>query len=612
MVLDNLKNVTFHFLVDLSRCHLPFPEYDPWKLVQQLPQPLRPQLLSKITELQLEEASLELCPYGEFCESRNQLQGILVSPEFREGFAALLRWQRRDKEEEVEMASREREVAFSAERLAVVCCEKIQTVMMHCGGRVEGSQASQVVHVVLHADGRRQVYLLHQERMDLGQLVQILSSLALEVDSIMGGMLCRKSMSILMQMLACRDPGEVLGMLERNRVPLQTSTHPDAYTLPSPGTEIPQEWYDSLDMSILNTFAPGDYVGYLDPEAPKECYQYAVVLEVLPDGVVPMYRIDLGAGHQEEVSANDLYQFKRVQVDGCGRALVPVPDQQQQQERQEAWYRQSLGQVKEEVDTCLAKIWELPEGERRKAIRRLYLRYHPDKNVGQEEMANEVCKYLREKIQDLEEGRNPRTAGNPRSPQASGSRGHPSSHRGFSASWDEWDGEARHHRQSRREFTSQRDRGFHYDFWSYHRAKAGCRPQAKEAGRWLRQAQSDLRAAGHDVGQRCTNWVFYKVHRAVEKALAAAVYNRGERFEREQTLASLAQKVAAYDPRLEGLPAQVAELRRHGVDDKTTQYPSYHPPPTIPNEAFLAGEEQEVLRLAQGLLDVLQAHMARR
>uniref|UniRef100_A0A674K0G9 J domain-containing protein n=1 Tax=Terrapene triunguis TaxID=2587831 RepID=A0A674K0G9_9SAUR len=142
-------------------------------------------------------------------------------------------------------------------------------------------------------------------------------------------------------------------------------------------------------------------------------------------------------------------------------------------------------------------------GERRKAIRRLYLRYHPDKNVGQEEMANEVCKYLRERIQELEEGRKPRAASNPRSPQASGGRHHPSSHRGFSASWDEWDGEARHHRQSRREFTGQRDHGFHYDFWSYHRAQAGRRPQAEEAGRWLRQAQSDLRAAGHDVGQRC-------------------------------------------------------------------------------------------------------------
>ncbi|TFJ99316.1 leucine-rich repeat-containing protein 16C [Platysternon megacephalum] len=602
---------TFRFLVDLSRCHLLSPEYDPWKLVRQLPQPLRPQLLSEITELQLEEDSLELCPYGEFCESRNQLHGILVSPEFREGLAALLRWQRWDEEEEAETARREREVAFSAERLEMVCCEKIQTVMMHRGERLEGSQDSRVVHVVLHADGRRRVYLLHQERMDLGQSVQILGSLVQEVDSIMGGMVRWKSMPILMQMLACKDPGEVLSVLARNGVPLQPSTHPDAYTLPSPGTEIPQEWYDSLDMSILNTFAPGDYVGYLDPAAPEERYQYAVVLEVLPDGAVPMYRIDLGAGRQEEVSANDLYQFKRIQVDGRGRALVLVPDQQRQQERREAWYRQSLGQVKEEVDTCLAKIWELPEGERRKAIRRLYLRYHPDKNVGQEEMANEVCKYLRERIQELEEGRKPRAAGNPSSPQASGGRRHPSSHRGFSASWNEWDGEARRHRQSRGEFTGQRDRGFHYDFWSYHRAKAGRRPQAEEAGRWLRQAQSDLRAAGHDVGQRCTNWVFYKVHRAVEKALAAAVYDRGERFEREQTLAALAQKVAAYEPGLEGLPAQVAELRRHGVDDKTTQYPSYHPPPTIPNEAFPAGEEQQVLRLAQGLLDVVQAHVAR-
>ncbi|XP_067388869.1 sacsin-like [Emydura macquarii macquarii] len=602
----------FLFLLDLSRCHLPIEEYPAWMLLRQLPQPLRPRFLSEIVEQRLEETSLELCPYGELCERRNQLQGILVSPDFREGLAALLRWQGRDQQEEAETARREREVAFSAEQLEVVCCEKIRTVMMHRGERLEGSQVSRSVHVVLDGDGRRRVYLEHHERMGCRQLVDILNCLAREVNGILGGVLRWNSLGILMQMLACKDPSEVRDVLEENEVPLQPSADPDAYTLPSPGTEIPQEWHDSLDMSILNTFAPGDYVGYLDPAAPEESYRYVVVLEVLPGGEVPMYRIDLGAGRQEEASANDLYQFKRSQLEGRSRALVPVPDLRQHQERREEWHRQSLGEVKQEVDASLAKIWELPEGERRKAIRRLYLRYHPDKNVGREELANEVCKYLREQIQELEEGKKPRAAGNSSSPRASGGGRHPSSQRGFSASWQEWDGQAQRHRQNRGEFTSQKGRGFRYDFWSYHRDEAGRRPQAEEAGRWFRQAQSDLRAADHDVGQRCTNWVFYKVYRAVEKALAAAMYSRGERFEREQTLAWLAQKVAAYEPGLKGLPAQVAELRRHGMDDKTTQYPSYHTLPTIPSEAFPAGEEQKVLQLAQDVLDVVRVFVDRR
>uniref|UniRef100_A0A8C8RXG7 HEPN domain-containing protein n=1 Tax=Pelusios castaneus TaxID=367368 RepID=A0A8C8RXG7_9SAUR len=600
----------FPFLVDLSKCHLYPEEYNHWKLMRLLPQPLRPRLLSEITVMELEEASLQLCQYGEFCERQKQLQGVLVSPEFREGLAALLRWQGRDEEGEAEVARKEWEVAFSAERLEVVCCETIQAVMMHHGERLEGSQVCRVVHVVSDADGRRRMYLLHQERVDVRKLLRILSSLAREVNSILGGMLHSKSMQILQQMLTCLDPSEVLSVLENNEVPLQSSTHPNAYSLPSPGTEIPQEWHDSLDMSILNTFAPGDYVGYLDPAAPEERYLYAVVLEVLPDGEVTMYRVDLGAGRQEEASANDLYQFKRSQLKSRSQALVLVPDRQRQQKRQEEWHRQSLKEVKQEVDTCLAKIWELPEGERQKAVRRLYLRYHPDKNMGQEKLANEVCKYLRERIQELEGSRKPRAAGNPRSPQASGSGRHPSSHQGFSASWNEWDGQAQRHRQSRREFTGQKRHGFHYDFWSYHRAKAGRRPQAEEAGRWFRQAQSDLRAAGHDVGKNCTNWVLYKVHRAVEKALAAAMYSQGERFEREQTLAWLAQKVAAHEPELKELPAQVGELRRHGVDEKTTQYPSYHTPPSIPSEAFLAGDEQEVLSLAQAILDAVQVYVA--
>ncbi|NXK26653.1 SACS protein, partial [Arenaria interpres] len=136
-------------------------------------------------------------------------------------------------------------------------------------------------------------------------------------------------------------------------------------------------------------------------------------------------------------------------------------------------------------------------------------------------------------------------------------------------------------------------------------------PSIPEAQRWLRQAESDLQAAHNDIRCCCPNWVLFKVHQALEKALVAAALCHAEAFEAPVELVGLAQQLEAVEPKLRGLVEEVKVLRGCGVDGKATQYPSCHPFPVIPSEAFGSVDEEEVLKRVQGVLGRLQDHLGR-
>ncbi|NXU20696.1 SACS protein, partial [Pardalotus punctatus] len=133
-----------------------------------------------------------------------------------------------------------------------------------------------------------------------------------------------------------------------------------------------------------------------------------------------------------------------------------------------------------------------------------------------------------------------------------------------------------------------------------------------EALRWLRQATSDLQAAHNDIGHCCPNWVLFKVHQALEKALVAAILCCGEAFEGPGGLMGLAQWLEAKELELRGLVLDVQWLCDRGVGGKATQYPNYHPFPVIPCNAFPSMHEEDVLKQAQKVLGTLQDHVGRK
>ena len=64
----------------------------------------------------------------------------------------------------------------------------------------------------------------------------------------------------------------------------------------------------------------------------------------------------------------------------------------------------SARDIKRELCKELKRIWQLPEEERNRAVRRLYLMWHPDKNPNRILLADDVFKYLKCQVERLEEG----------------------------------------------------------------------------------------------------------------------------------------------------------------------------------------------------------------
>ncbi|XP_042181310.1 sacsin-like [Oncorhynchus tshawytscha] len=355
----------------------------------------------------------------------------------------------------------------------------------------------------------------------------------------------------------------------------------------------------------------GEYVGFKNTAEEEHCC-YAVIVEQLcvpsgQSGQSPYrYKIQIGKDEVIEVSALDLYQFKREKkpfsYSSTGATCMDLVQLGESVQRSSSTKTspQSLEEAKKEIDKCLAEIWILSAEERFKAIRRLYLRWHPDKNPDCQQLATEAFKYLKNRIEDLENGR----TGKPSSHRT----GNPSSQQwntNFRNFYNQWNQEAHRHQCGRERF--YRGHNTRYNFWTHHGNVP--QPNRAEAERWLRQAQCDLAAADNDTGGKTTEWTLFKVHQAVEKALIAAEYRRHGQYSSNISISILAERVSDYSPKLHTLPSIVSKLKQLGVDAKTTQYPNYHPLPNIPNKMFKCENETEVLDMASKLLCKIEIYI---
>ncbi|XP_013763751.1 sacsin-like [Pundamilia nyererei] len=220
---------------------------------------------------------------------------------------------------------------------------------------------------------------------------------------------------LLGQLLMCDDLQDVRKTLAKNQIRDSAETESSSFSPAAPGTEVPEEWHDCLDMNVLNNFEEGEYVGY----SIDDKYIYAVIVEELPghNGRYSWrYKIDIGEDEPIEVSCVDLFQFKREKKVKTERRKCMEPELQKKMLKPEEntcmeleplagavphssessinSLPASVQEAKREIDKCLAEIWRLPEEERHKAIKRLYLRWHPDKNPDCQSLASEAFKYL--------------------------------------------------------------------------------------------------------------------------------------------------------------------------------------------------------------------------
>ncbi|XP_037395205.1 sacsin [Pygocentrus nattereri] len=611
---DSLKT-KLKLLEKLNHCHLGNDHYEHQKLMKLLPQKICPKLLSQVISEHLVHAQVERCDYRKECEFSGWFENHLSSYAFRHGLICLIREQSNGTVSQTD-AAQMCEITFG--KIQISCCKALQTELLLDQEPLEGTQTETQVYVQKQQGGCT-FYLKHNDSMAPKVVNEVTMHLTKEINSLLQNILNSLSLPVLGQLLLCENMEDVERALEQNGIHNSVSEGEGFGARPSPGSPIPEEWHDSLDMSPLNSFEKGEYVGFRKDESKSE-YVFAIIVErldELPGGTrrnPPRYKIQIGSDEFTEVSALDLYQFKREARAGSDEFIeVSSPDLHQFRRAarsasmtndtctemdimpkpatasQKRPIPKTLEEVKREIDQSLKEIWNMPPEDKCKALRRLYLRWHPDKNLDNPDLANEAFKYLKNKINELQQGKTKCSTF--------------SSSNDFRDYWSRWNEEARSHRRGRERFYQNNSRQY-YNFWSYYRETP--RPNREEAKRWYKQAQFDLNAAQSETtGKGSPEWCLFKVHQAVEKALIATEYRRSGRHSGNCSIASLAQQVSCYSTHFRGIPSAVAQLSALGVDAKKTQYPNYHPSPHIPHEQFTFEDARKAVNIATELLTKL-------
>ena len=384
------------------------------------------------------------------------------------------------------------------------------------------------------------------------------------------------------------------------------------------GGEIPNELIDLLENDINHIFHPEEWVGY---ENEYGNFIYAIVLyAVAQETFNPLERRYVIAtdneGDTKEVSTLDLYKLMKVSGDSLeeneSQELVLLESDSASAQVRRLTDSYSLLELKRQIIQDLKYILILGnEDEKRKAIKRLYLKYHPDKknsNDSEVNMYDDAFKFLKQQIENIENGKPLEDPDSPSTSSSdSSSQRYTYSH--WSSHFDEWDEDLRRRRQRSR---NGRGNSYPKDNQSFGHNISQPQTDPIEAGYWLKQAESDLKVMlilNQNEGVQCH--VLFQGHEACEKALKAGMYKLvglNPAYLKTHGLLAHAFAIAG----IKGgdwavLPSLVSSMEQYYLK---TRYPNQHNPSMAPVDIYCHDfKNNEVLcavNNAQKLVELIQ------
>lgn len=171
------------------------------------------------------------------------------------------------------------------------------------------------------------------------------------------------------------------------------------------------------------------------------------------------------------------------------------------------------------IKSNLIDAWKLEDADRKRLKRRLLLKWHPDRNRGNEEYCKRVFQFIKDMIDRLEKDNE--MAKNVDNEMA---RGPSNTSPSTSAYYDNINRKAQTYAQA---FYNNYKEYCQYEHTIAKRTPA---PDIGEAKRWMRQAKCDLKVAVTMFSEAsivdANNWICYLCHQASEKALKAVRYSK--------------------------------------------------------------------------------------
>ncbi|XP_064601194.1 sacsin-like [Liolophura sinensis] len=528
-------DLDFVFLLNLDEENV-----DKIDLWAKLPDSHRPRLLSRLVKAQLTESCRSECQQTEKCL---KLQNVVSTPEVLHGIIRLIKHYRFE-EGRHDCTVEIEEVQSFLSSIRIFCCSEISTCLMYQGSIISNSEDFS------HPQHCEEVKGENTSEMHIVFIEKLLDD---EYECCMQicNCLCNYHMKLPPKALVLIIKVLVLGYNQRSihdylnrqgikefhmNEPLQEK--PD---LPIPGSYVPVKFHFLLDQSFT-FFEPGQYVGYeaYDPMLSSEdgdaIYIYAIVKEVCSAADASdwqtEYKIDIG--EIITVPATDLYAFHRKQISTTGEIEV-FSGHATNTHTPDATESKSLQEVKREIFKLLKDAWHKDEITKKKVLKRLLLKWHPDKNPEREEFCTKVAQYILALVKRFENG--DFSAFEEENDTSDTTRGGIFYAGGsYGNFFTKANRRGNQYGQNFRAFNSRDTTdGRRYQGYYGHTSSNFPNPQPSEGRRWIRQAQADFEAIGNDEeGPKPSySWICFKCQQSscydiflqvAEKAMKAVLY----------------------------------------------------------------------------------------
>ena len=319
------------------------------------------------------------------------------------------------------------------------------------------------------------------------------------------------------------NPSKKLEILNRNRIEVRDVPKKSNFSFEL-GADIPEYYHNRLDRHPHNVFYPMEFVGYEKEEDHIIVAQVVHLTSEDSNQLTATYHIYTHKEDEEgkDVSILDLYKFLtgtkkgRASVDS---ELVPYTGDSEVAGLRRSLYDGDLADIKERVRKELKEIWKLDKELRNKAIRRLYLKWHPDKNLDDTEISKEVFLFLKSEIERLEKLESYDEDIENVDPERTYSQC-------TTHNFPKWNRTARRDREAHRD-AEERSRS-HPASASNPFEQVNEQKKPEEGRRWVKQAETDYKVLCDIHSKASTSngygHVCFMAHQVVEKALKGGVY----------------------------------------------------------------------------------------
>ena len=382
---------------------------------------------------------------------------------------------------------------------------------------------------------------------------------------------------------------------------------------PKLGETIPEELHHHLKFDLLNVFRPQEWVAYADKD---DHFIYARIeysvqtfhdIDSQDESNEELSRYHITVSEEDEtgrdVSVVELRKFllmKEVRQNDGSTELVLYDPESEGVQLWDVIKDDKLQSVLKQIYQELKKINNIKDKDlRRKAIKAMYLKWHPDKNPSP--FATKGFQFLRRQIKRLENGLSLED------PEGDISTSDADIHNpSMDEVFENWDDiastQSTYWKQEKSSDTQS----------SSHDNALQVLPEPETAKVWLKQAEYDLLAVQNLLKQSshekhiCAH-VCFLAHQVAEKALKAGMY---EKFGlhpsvlRWHQLVGHAKAIEQHFSSTSGLQALASTLETYYLK---TRYPNLYYPPSIPSSYYDLQRAEQAEQTARMILEIIQS-----